>query len=162
MLEQDVMILRSPKVTYFLIAFFFLVAGVLYIGRGQEDGSAVGKDIQDFLSHNIGSTNLSIFNQRNVEAAEVPLSISQGIKYAAKRLLISAGIAIERKSYAIEFDLQSLQNNGHIYCLIRIHGDKVLGIVIRAPSKEDGSAIRLQGLIESAFPDYDVPILATR
>lgn len=158
---QDIMIFWSPKATYFLIALLFVVAGFLYIGRGQEYGNAAGKDLQDFLSHNIGSTNLSIFNQRNVAATEVPLSISQEIKYVAKRVLISVGIAIERKSYAIEFDLQLLQNNGHIYCLVRVHGDKVLGIIIRAPSKEDSSAIRLQKLIESAFPDYDVPILKT-
>jgi hypothetical protein len=155
----DIMILQSSKITYFFIALIFVVVGLLFIGRGREEGNAVGMEIQDFFLHNIGSANLSVINQRNVAADEVPLSIRQGIQHAAKWLLILAGIAIERKSYAIEFDLQSLQNNEHIYCLVRMHGDKVLGIIIRASSKEDSSAMRLQKLIEKAFPDYDVPVI---
>ncbi|MFI3155238.1 MAG: hypothetical protein QX199_03690 [Methylococcaceae bacterium] len=153
------MVLPSSKVTYFLIALVCVVISLLFIGRGQEGGNAVGKDVQDFLSHNIGSTNLSVIDYRNVPADKVPLSISQEIKHVAKKLLILAGISIERKSFAIEFDLQSPQNKEHVYCLFRMHGDNVLRIIIKASSKEDSSAIRLQELLEKSFPDYDVPIL---
>lgn len=152
------MFLSSSTPKNLLIVFACVIIGVLFIGREQEGGNAVGKDVQDFLSHKIGSS-LSVIGFRNIPVEDVPLTIIQEIKFVAKRLLILTGIAIERKSFAIEFDLQSSQSKEHIYCLFRMHGgDKVLQIIIKTASKEAGSAIRLQELIKKAFPDYDVPI----
>lgn len=152
------MVLSSSKAKYPLIAVVLIIAGLLLVGRGQEGGNAVGKDVQDFLSHKIGSSNLSVTDYRDVPADEVPLSIGQEIKYIAKNALILAGVSVERKIFAIEFDLQSMQSKEHVYCLFRVHGDRVIRIIIKASSKDDSSAIRLQELIEKAFPDYDVPI----
>ncbi len=151
------MFLSSSIPKNLLIVFACVIIGVLFIGRGQEGGNAVGKDVQDFLSHKIGSS-LSVIGYKDIPEEDVPLTIIQEIKFVAKRLLILTSIAIEQKSFAIEFDLQSSQSKEHIYCLFRMHGDRVLRIIIKTASKEAGSAIRLQELIEKAFPDYDVPI----
>lgn len=151
--------MRSSIVTYLLFSLVFLAAGILYLGRGQEEGNPVAKEVQSFLSYDIESANFSVINRRTVAANEVPLPIRKAFKHAAKRLLITTGIAIDRQSYAIEFEIQSPQSSAHLYCLVRAHGDQVLEIVIRSASKEDSSAIRLQKLIQSAFPDYEVPIL---
>ncbi|MGZ3912010.1 MAG: hypothetical protein ACXVBR_18130 [Flavisolibacter sp.] len=153
------MVLRSSIATYLLLALVFLTAGILYLGRGQEEGNAVAKEVQSFLSYNIESSNFSVINRTTVAANEVPLPISKAFKYVAKRLLITMGIAIDRKSYAIEFDIQSQQSRDHLYCLVRVHGDQVLEIIIRSSSKNDSSAVHLQKLIQSSFPDYEVSIL---
>lgn len=143
----------------FLLGFFFVVAGVLFIGIGKEEGSVVAKEVQSLITYKIESSNFSIISQKTVPASEVPLSFSKTLKHIAKRLVIAVGLAIDRKSYAMKFEIQSQQSGKHLSCHVRVHGDQVLEIIIRSTSTEDSSATRLQALVQSAFFDYEVPIL---
>jgi hypothetical protein len=150
------MFLRLFKTVFFLI--FISIISILYLGQGQEKSSAVAKEVESFILHDIKISQLSVVHEKFVTPDKAPLSYKQEFQYLAKRLLILTGISIERESYTIEFNLQSLQTGKHIYCFVRVHGDQVLGIIIRASSKKDSLAILLQELIKSRFPNYDVPI----
>lgn len=155
-----IMVLRPP-IAAFVFFVIFISAGILYLGKGQEEGDSLAKDIQSFFSYEIESHGFSIISRQAIEANAVPLPFSKLIKHAAKRLLITMGLAMDRKSYAFEFALQQ-ERGAHLACLVRIHGDQVLAIVIRSTPKDHGSAMRLKTLLQPAFPGYDIPILETR
>ena len=154
----NIMITQTKKYAVYFIFLALAILGILDLGRGDENRGVLGKDVHSFLLYEIDKANYTAISNKSVSASEVTLTFTVATKHIIKRALIFIGLAIQRKSVAEKFEIQSQETNSTLSCLVRTHGDEVIAIAVQA-QPNDEEAIRFRTLLHAAFPDYDIQIM---
>ena len=149
--------MKLKFIAVILLVFATVTIGTAFFARGSVGPATVlGKEVAERMNSSVSHINAVVVASSNVSPDSIKLSWRLAAKIAVKQAVWWLELGYALPEYAVEYQVQDVNNQSKSRCMIRVFGDTVVGITVTHELSDQLFSDRLRAALAQNFPSYEI------